>query len=56
MSDKVILSDTGIYNPVAKVLESYYADAMSNLSRHIDPREMEQIAKQIKAKRKRVGQ
>ncbi|SFS84832.1 hypothetical protein SAMN04487906_1884 [Zhouia amylolytica] len=56
VSDKVILSDTGIYNPVAKVLESYYADAMSNLSRHIDPREMEQIAKQIKAKRKRVGQ
>ncbi|SDX54758.1 hypothetical protein SAMN05444411_106193 [Lutibacter oricola] len=56
VSDEVIFSDTGIYNPVAKVLEAYYAETLSNLSRQIDPREMEQISKQIKAKRKRVGQ
>lgn len=56
ITDEAILSDTGIYNPVAKVLESYYADAMLSLSRHIDHREMEQISKQIKAKRERVGQ
>lgn len=56
LGDELILSDYGIYNPIAKVLESYYADAMSSLSRQIDPREMEQVSKQIKAKRKRVGQ
>jgi len=56
LGDELILSDVGIYNPVAKVLESYYAEAMSSLSRQIDPREMEQVSKQIKAKRKRVGQ
>jgi len=56
LTNEVILSDTGIYNPVAKVLESYYAETISSLSRQIDPREMQQISKQIKAKRKRVGQ
>ena len=56
VTDEVILSDVGIYNPVAKVLESYYAEAMTSLSRQIDPREMEQVSEQIKAKRKRVGQ
>ncbi len=56
INDEKILSDVGIYNPVAKVLESYYADAMTSISRHIDPREMENVSKQIKAKRKRVGQ
>lgn len=56
MTDEAILSDTGIYNPIAKVLEAYYADAMNSLSRQIDPREMAQISEQIKAKRKRVGQ
>ncbi|UOY09219.1 hypothetical protein L0P88_11920 [Muricauda sp. SCSIO 64092] len=56
LTDEAILSDIGIYNPVAKVLESYYADAMTSLSRQIDPREMEQVSKQIKAKRERVGQ
>lgn len=56
LNDEVALQDTGIYNPVAKVLEDYYAEAMRSLSRQIDPREMEQIAEQIKAKRKRVGQ
>lgn len=56
LTDEVILTDTGVYNPVAKVLESYYAETISNLSKQIDPREMEQISKQIKAKRKRVGQ
>lgn len=56
LNDEQMLKDTGIYNPVAKVLESYYSDAVSSISRHIDPREMEQISKQIKAKRKRVGQ
>jgi len=56
LRDEVILQDTGIYNPVAKVMEAYYAEAMSSLSRQIDPREMEQVSKQIKAKRKRVGQ
>jgi len=54
--NEAILRDTGIYNPIAKVLESYYADAMVSISRHIDPREMEQVGKQIKAKRERVGQ
>jgi len=29
---------------------------MQSLSKQIDPREMEQVAIQIKAKRKRVGQ
>lgn len=56
ISNEMMLRDVGIYNPVAKALESYYADAMTGLSRHVDPREMTQIAKQIKAKRKRVGQ
>ena len=56
LTDEAILSDTGVYNPVAKVLESYYADAMRSLSQQIDPREMQQVSKQIKAKRKRVGQ
>ncbi len=56
LTDAVILQDVGIYNPIAKVLESYYAETMESLSRQIDPREMEQISKQIKAKRKRVGQ
>ncbi len=56
LRDEVILQDTGIYNPVAKVLESYYSQTMQNLSRQIDPREMEQVSNQIKAKRKRVGQ
>lgn len=56
LTDEAILRDTGIYNPVAKVLESYYAEAMTSLSRQIDPREMQQIAKQIKEKRSRVGQ
>lgn len=51
-----ILSDVGVYNPVAKVLESYYSDALTSISRHIDHREMENISTQIKAKRKRVGQ
>jgi hypothetical protein len=50
------MSDVGIYNPVSKVLESYYAETMSSLSRQIDSREMEQVSKQIKAKRERVGQ
>jgi hypothetical protein len=56
LTDEIVLSDVGIYNPVAKVLESYYAETMSNLSRQIDSREMEQVSKQIKAKRERVGQ
>jgi len=56
VTDEVILSDNGIYNPVAKVLEAYYAETLSSLSRQIDPREMQQISEQIKAKRKRVGQ
>lgn len=56
LSDELILKDTGIYNPIAKVLELYYADAMKSLSRQIDPREMAQVSEQIKAKRKRVGQ
>lgn len=56
LSSEMMLRDVGIYNPVAKALESYYADAMTGLSRHVDPREMTQISNQIKAKRKRVGQ
>ncbi|MBN8640670.1 MAG: hypothetical protein J0L86_02570 [Flavobacteriales bacterium] len=56
IGEEVIMSDVGIYNPVAKVLEEYYAQAMQSLSKQIDPREMEQVAIQIKAKRKRVGQ
>jgi hypothetical protein len=56
LQDEIILKDTGIYNPVARVLESYYAETMQNISRQIDPKEMEQISKQIKAKRARVGQ
>lgn len=56
VKDAKMLSDVGIYNPVAKVLESYYSDALTSISRHIDHREMENISKQIKGKRKRVGQ
>jgi hypothetical protein len=56
LTDEIVMSDVGIYNPVAKVLESYYAETMSSLSRQIDSREMEQVSKQIKAKRERVGQ
>ena len=56
IGDEAVMSDVGIYNPVAKVLEEYYAEAMQSLSKQIDPREMEQVASQIKAKRKRVGQ
>ena len=56
LRDEQILEDTGIYNPIAKVLESYYSEAMTSISRHIDPREMENISTQIKAKRKRIGQ
>ena len=56
LTEEAMLSDTGVYNPVAKVLESYYAETVSNMSRQIDPREMQQISNQIKAKRKRVGQ
>jgi hypothetical protein len=56
ITDELLLSDVGIYNPIAKVLESYYAEVMSSLSRQIDAREMEQVSKQIKAKRERVGQ
>ena len=56
LKDELILRDTGIYNPIAKVLEVYYAEALSSFSRQIDPREMAQISKQIKAKRKRIGQ
>jgi hypothetical protein len=56
LTDEILMRDVGIYNPIAKVLESYYAEAMSSLSRQIDPREMEQVSIQIKAKRKRVGQ
>lgn len=56
LTSRAMMQDSGIYNPIAKVLESYYADAVTTLARQIDPREMEQIAKQIKAKRDRVGQ
>jgi len=56
LDDEMLMRDIGVYNPVARVLEEYYADAMSSLSRQIDPREMEQVSKQIKAKRNRVGQ
>lgn len=56
LTSVAMMQDVGIYNPVAKTLEEYYADAMSSVSRQIDPREMEQVSKQIKAKRKRVGQ
>lgn len=56
LTDQMMLSDVEIYNPVAKNLEAYYADAMNSISKQIDPREMEQVSKQIKAKRKRVGQ
>jgi hypothetical protein len=56
ISSEMMLRDVGIYNPVAKALESYYTDAMTGLSRHVDPREMTQISKQIKAKRTRIGQ
>lgn len=56
LKDEQILKDTGIYNPVARVLEAYYAEALSSFSHQIDPREMAQISTQIKAKRKRVGQ
>lgn len=56
LNNSIIMTDVGIYNPVAKILESYYADAMNSISNHIDAREMENISKQIKAKRKRVGQ
>jgi len=56
LTNQQIMADVGIYNPVAKVLESYYTEAMNNLARQIDPREMANISKEIKAKRKRVGQ
>lgn len=56
LKNEIVLQDIGIYNPIAKVLESYYTEAMLSISRQIDPREMEQVAKQIKEKRKRVGQ
>lgn len=39
--------DTGIYNPVAKALESYYQDAIKTAWRHIDVEEMKMIKKQI---------
>ncbi len=52
----ILMEDVGIYNPVAKVLESYYKEAMTNISQHVDAREMAQISKQIKAKRERIGQ
>ena len=56
LSDSQMLNDVGIYNPIAKVLEAYYGEALANISRQIDPREMAAISKEIKAKRKRVGQ
>jgi hypothetical protein len=56
LTTAALMQDVGVYNPVAKALEAYYKDAMSSISRQIDPREMQQISKQIKAKRKRVGQ
>lgn len=56
LSDELLMRDVGIYNPVAKVLESYYSVTMTSISKQIDPREMENIAAQIKAKRARVGQ
>ena len=56
LTDQMMLSDVEIYNPIAKNLEDYYAEAMNSISKQIDPREMEQVSKQIKAKRKRVGQ
>lgn len=54
--DEQLMSDTGLYNPIAKVLELYYKDALESIYRHIDPREMANISEQIKAKRQRVGQ
>ncbi|MCH2490492.1 MAG: hypothetical protein MK211_10120 [Flavobacteriales bacterium] len=55
-TDEQLLSDVGIYNPIAKVLESYYQQSMNNIARQMDPRELAEISKQIKAKRKRIGQ
>lgn len=40
--------DTGIYNPIAKALESYYQDAIKTAWRHIDIEEMKMIKKEIK--------
>ena len=56
LQKEVVAQDTGIYNPIAKVLEEYYGESLQNIARQIDPREMKEVSKQIKAKRKRVGQ
>ena len=45
--------DVGIYNPIAKALESYYQDAIKTAWRHIDEEEMEMIVKQIQKAREK---
>jgi len=45
---KQMLSDNGVYNPIAKALESYYADALDKSWRHISVEEFKMIAAEIK--------
>lgn len=42
------MKDNGIYNPTAQALEEYYQEVMNIASRHLDPREMKQVANQAK--------
>lgn len=43
-----VLTDVGVYNPIAKALEEYYQEALSSVNRHIDTEEFKEIAKEIK--------
>jgi len=42
------MKDNGIYNPTAKALEEYYQEVMTTATKHLDVREMKQVAAQAK--------
>jgi len=45
-----LLKDNGIYNPIAKALESYYRTALETAEKHLEIEEMKIIAQQVKQK------
>ena len=47
-TEQMLNDDVGIYNPIAKALESYYTEAIATAWRHIDPQEMEIVKQEIK--------